>query len=90
MCLSIDISQSKEKEFNIGNSSQRSSEGFNFSIETFGRGIGTSIDKEIKNFFVIFINCSSYVLKNLNWLSATLLYHLANESLADALMVFLL
>ena len=65
MCLSIDISQSEQKEFNIDNSSQRSSEGFNFSIETFGRGIGTSIDKEIKNFFVMFINCSSYCIKRL-------------------------
>jgi hypothetical protein len=29
MCLSKDICQSKEKEFNIENSSQRSSKGFN-------------------------------------------------------------
>ena len=90
MCLSIDISQSEEKEFNIGNSYQIGSEGFNFSIETFGRGIGTSIDKEIEHFIVMFINCSSYVLKDLNWLSATLLYHSANESLAAALILFLL
>jgi hypothetical protein len=47
MCLSKDICQSKEKEFNIDNSSQRSSKGFNFSIETFSRSIGTSIDKEV-------------------------------------------
>jgi hypothetical protein len=47
MCLSKDLCQSKEKEFNIDNSSQRSSKGFNFSIETFSRSIGTSIDKEV-------------------------------------------
>jgi hypothetical protein len=65
MCLSINIGQSKQKEFNIHDSSQRGSKSFNFCVERFCGSIGAPVDEEVQNLFVMFIYGSGHCIERL-------------------------
>jgi hypothetical protein len=67
MCLSINIGQSKQKEFNIHNPSQRASKSFNLCVERFCRSIGAPVDEEVQNLFVVFIYGSGNCIKRLEF-----------------------